>query len=182
MPKGTQLEDIREILELYNMEFSEIHNPMVQAQLRPGELYFRATKDYCDCGTVLASLNSLQDFQTVSKSKKVKALKKKNWTDDEISNWINEKLKTKQDEKSKKFNPIERNEKLDRWVNFLHDLLGDKKVSRIAILKHWYSRGLEDETIKIGKTQKISIDEVNHDLLLNLYEDTLYEIFPIYNF
>ena len=45
MPKGTQLENIREILELYRMEFSEINNRMVKAQLRPGELYFRATKD-----------------------------------------------------------------------------------------------------------------------------------------
>ncbi len=182
MPKGTQIENIREILELYKMEFSEIHNPMVQAQLRPGELYFRATKDYCDCDTVLGSLNSLQDFQTVSKSKKVKALKKKNWTDDEINNWINEKLKAKQNKTNKKINPLERNEKLDRWINFLHDLLDDKKVSRIGILKHWYSRGLIDEEIKIRKTQRISISEVNSDLILNLDEDILYEIFPIYNF
>ena len=83
---------------------------------------------------------------------------------------------------SKKFIPVERNEKLNRWINFFHDLLDDKKVSRIGILKHWYSRGLENEEIKIRKTQRISINEVNPDLLLNLYEDILYEIFPSYNF
>ncbi len=182
LPKGTQIENIREILELYKMEFSEIQNHFVQAQLRAGELYFRATKDYCDCDTVLGSLNSLKDFQTISKSKKIKALKKKNWTDEEINNWINEKVRTKQIKNSKKFIPVERNERLNRWIHFFHEILDDKKVSHIGILKHWYSRGLENEEIKIRKTQRISINEVNPDLLLNLYEDTLYEIFPIYNF
>ena len=182
LPKGTQIENIRGILELYKMEFSEIHNPKVQAQLRPGELYFRATKDYCDCDTVLGSLNSLQDFQNISKSKKIKALKKKNWTDDEINNWINEKLKTKQDKKSKRVNPLERDEKLNRWINFLHDLLNNKSVSRIGILKHWYTSGLKDEEITIKKTEKITINQVTPDLFLNLSEDTLYEFFPIYNF
>ena len=182
MPKGTQIENIREILELYKMEFSEIHNPMVQAQLRPGELYFRATKDYCDCDTVLGSLNSLQDFQTISKSKKIKALKKKNWTEEEINNWINDKLRTKQNKHRKKFNPIERNEKLNRWINFLHDLLDNKTVSHIGLLKHWYTRGLENEDIKIKNTQKISINKVTPDFLLNIEEDLLYEFLTIYQF
>jgi hypothetical protein len=182
LPRGTLIENIREILELYKMEFSEIHNHMVQAQLRPGEIYFRATKDYCDCDTVLGSLNRLQDFQTISKSKKIKTLKKKNWTEDQINNWINDKLQNKQKKSGKKFSPSERKERINRWFNFLHDLLDNKSVSRIGILKHWYTGGLEDEDITIMKTEKITINQVTPDLFLNLYEDTLYEFFPIYDF
>jgi hypothetical protein len=182
LPKGTKIENIKEILKQYQMEFSEIDNHIIKLQLRPGELYFRATKDYCDCETVLGSLNSLQDFQVLSKSKKVKALKKNKWSEEEINNWINEKLKNKQNKSKEKFTPAERKIRLDRWGNFLHDLLDNKKVSRIGLLKHWYKMGLTDEEIKIKKTEKIVINQVTPELLLNLSEDVLYEVFPIYDF
>ncbi|MFX0028307.1 MAG: hypothetical protein ACFE8B_03790 [Candidatus Hermodarchaeota archaeon] len=181
-PKGTQVEKFRQILEKYEMEFSPIHNPKVQSQLRPDELYFRATKNYCDCDTVLGSMNSLQDFQTLSKSKKVKALKKKNLSEKEIKDWITTKLKSKQNGSGKKLSPLERKNETERWIQFLNDLIGNKIVSRIGILKHWYEKGLEDEEIKISKTQKITINTLSSDLLLNLSEDTLYEFFPVYKF
>jgi hypothetical protein len=182
LPKETQIENIRNILELYKMEFSEIHNHIVESQLRHGELYFRATKDHCDCNTLLGSLNNLQDFKNLSKSKKIKSLKKKNWSEEQINNWIKEKLKSKHEKSSEKFIPAERKVRLDRWGNFLHDLLDNKKVSRIGLLKHWYTMGLTDEEIKIRKTEKIVINQVTPDLLLNLSEDVLYEFFPIYDF
>lgn len=182
LPKGTQVDEIKEILDLYQMKFSEIDNHIVKSQLRPGELYFRATKEYCDCDTMLGSLNSLQDFQTISKSKKVKALKKKNWSEESINQWINEKLKKNQKKSNEKFTPAERKERLSRWTNFLYALLDKKKVSRIGFLKHWYKKGLEDEEINIKKTQKIAINQVKPELLLNLSEDILYEFFPIYNY
>jgi hypothetical protein len=77
LPKGTQISKLRNILDEYELEFSQIDNSMLISQLRSGELYLRATKSYCDCDTVLGSLNSLQDFQNLSKSKKVKNLRKK---------------------------------------------------------------------------------------------------------
>ncbi len=182
LPKGTQIENIRNILELYKMEFSEIHNHIVESQLRDGELYFRATKDYCDCDTLLGSLNNLQDFKNLSKSKKIKSLKKKNWSEEQINNWIKEKLKIKKEKSRENFIPAERKEGLDRWINFLHDLLDNKIIPRIGILKHWYTKGLEDEEIQITETKKISINQITPDLLLNLSEDKLYEIFPVYDF
>ncbi len=95
LPKGTKIVSLRKILDTYKMEFSKIHNPFIESQLRPNELCFRATKDYCDCDTVLGSLNRLQDFQTLNNSKKVKTLKKKNWSEEDINKWIDQKLKTK---------------------------------------------------------------------------------------
>ena len=63
IPAGTRLENLGSILDKYEMEFSEIHNRTVESQLRPKELYFRATKSYCDCDTVLGSLNRNQEYQ-----------------------------------------------------------------------------------------------------------------------
>ncbi|MFX1456559.1 MAG: hypothetical protein ACFFDB_14380 [Promethearchaeota archaeon] len=182
LPKGTHIEEITEILESHQMKFSEIDNQKVKSQLRLGELYFRLTKDYCDCDTILGSLNSLQEYQTLTKSKKVKALKKKKWTDEQINDWIKEKLKNSEKDPNKKYTPTEMNLKLCRWTNFLHELLDKKKVSRIGLLKHWYVRGLEEEEIKIVKTEQIGIKQVNSDLLLHLSEDILYEFLPSYDF
>ncbi|MFW9821655.1 MAG: hypothetical protein ACFFE4_01890 [Candidatus Thorarchaeota archaeon] len=182
LPKGTQIEEITEILESHQMKFSEIDNRIVKSQLRSGELYFRLTKAYCDCDTILGSLNSLQEYQTLAKSKKVKTLKKKKWTDEQINDWIKEKLKNCEKDLNKKYTSTEINLRLSRWTKFLNDLLDKKKVSRIGLLKHWYVGGLEEEEIKIMKTEKIGIKQVNSDLLLNLSEDILYEFLPSYDF
>lgn len=179
LPKGTLLDKFRKVLDKNRMEFSPIYNPIVQSQLRPGELYFRATKNYCDCETALGSLNKLQDYQTLYKSKKVKVLKKKNWSEEEIDNWIKIKLKSKQKKTGSKLSQLDIKNDTERWIGFLKSMLKNKKVARLGILKHWYSRGIEDESIKIKRTQQISINELTQELLLNLGEDILYEFLPI---
>ena len=72
LPEGTQLENLGKILDKYKMEFSKIHNIKVESQLRPKELYFRATRSYCDCDTILGSLNQQQEYKKLYDSKKVK--------------------------------------------------------------------------------------------------------------
>ncbi|MFW9874194.1 MAG: hypothetical protein ACFFG0_13895 [Candidatus Thorarchaeota archaeon] len=182
LPKETKIDDFRDILDKYNMEFSKIHNPAVESQLRLDELYFRATKDYCDCDTPLGALNKLQDFQNLYNLKKVKTLRKKNWSEEEINKWIDQKLKNKSKKTGKKLSSMEIKERTNRWISFLHDLLDNKIVLRIGVLKHWYNRGLEEEKINIKKTKKISINEITSDYLLTLEEDVLYEFLPVYSF
>ena len=182
LPEGTRLENLGSILDKYEMEFSEIHNRIVESQLRPKELYFRATKSYCDCDTVLGSLNRYQEYQKLYNSKKVKTLKKKKWSEERISNWIDDKLKNKDPQKRKKLTSLEIEKKLNRWTKFIQELLNNKIVSRMGILNHWYSGGLEDEEFIIKKTEKILLKEITQELLLNLNEDTLYEFFPNYNY
>jgi hypothetical protein len=151
LPKGTQISKLRNILDEYELELSQIDNSMLISQLRSGELYLRATKSYCDCDTVLGSLNSLQDFQNLSKSKKVKNLRKKKWSEEAIHKWINDRLKKKEEERRKKLNPTEVDLKINNWLNFLHRLLDNKTVSRIGLIKHWYTKDLANEVVKIKK-------------------------------
>ena len=88
LPKETNLERLRPLLEDFKMDFTQINNLNIETQLRPKELYFRATKSYCDCGTVLGSQNRSQEYEKLLKSKKVKTLRKKKWSDEQIHNWI----------------------------------------------------------------------------------------------
>jgi hypothetical protein len=179
LPKDTKIDDIRPIFDKYEMAFSEIHNPTVESQLRPGELYFRATKSYCDCDTALGSRNNLQLFQQISKSKKVKTLKKKNWSEEEINTWIKEKVRKKLKKKGKNKNSLEIKNETNKWIDFMKSLLDNKLVSRIGIIKHWYEQGIEDEEFKITDIQRINVNKITPDLLLNLGENILYEFFPV---
>lgn len=178
LPKDAKLEELQGIFNVYNMAFSPIKNESIQSLLRPGELYFRATKEYCDCDTILGSLNKVKEYQNLLNSKKVKTLRKKNWTEQEIDNWIKEKLEKKDDKTKRKLNLLERDNEIKRWNNFIHSLLDTKKVSRVGFMKHWYSKGLQSENVTIKKTERIKVNEITSEFLLNLEEDVLYEFFP----
>ena len=113
-------------------------------------------------------------------SKKVKTLRKKRWTEEQIDEWIKEKLNKKESTHRKKLTPLEEELEINRWLDLLHGLLDSKKVSRIGLLKHWYTRGLHDEEFRINRTEKAQINAITSDFLLNLEEDVLYEFFPSY--
>lgn len=181
LPKKTDLDKIRTILDEFEMAFIPIHNDRVSSQLKAGNLYLRATKSYYDCDTILGSLNRQNEYQTLLNSKKVKTLRKKKWTDKEIDNWINQKLKKKKREIGGKLTQNERKSKVERWRQFLLNLLKNSNVSHVGILKHWYRGALKDENITLKETRRIQNSNVTPDFLLNLEEDILYEFYIPYN-
>ena len=162
------------------MAFSPLENSYVSSQLRPEDLYLRATKNYCDCDTVLGSYNQLKSYQKLLSSKKVKTLRKKKWTDEEIDKWIKEKLNNNEPKHRKKLTLLEEEQEINRWLDLLHGLLDSKKISRIGLLKHWYTKGLDDEDFTIKKIEKVNINTVNSDFILNVEEDVLYEYYSSY--
>ncbi|MFX0087857.1 MAG: hypothetical protein ACFFAU_19550 [Candidatus Hodarchaeota archaeon] len=181
LPKGTNLEQLRDIFDRFNMDFSPIQNPSVQSQLRPGELYFRTTKDYCDCDTIIGALDSSEAYKKLLHSDKVRRLKKKKWNPEQIDEWIKEKLPIR-NPKLNKLTPLERKNKIQRWIDFIHSILESKQVKRIGILKHWYDKGLENEDFNIKQKKIVKVNELNEDLLLNMEEGVLYEFIPIYKY
>lgn len=182
LPEGTKLEDLKPIFEEFNMYFFPVNNKNIKSQLRHGELYFRTTKDYCDCDTVLGSNNPLQEYEKLLKSKKIKSLRKKKWSDEQIQDWIMKKIRSKSHKTSQKKTLSERDEELKKWVDFILYLLEFQKLKRIGLIKHWYNTNLEDENFKIKETKRISIDVLNSDFLLNLKEDILYEFTLSYSY
>ncbi|MFX1445125.1 MAG: hypothetical protein ACFFHV_17055, partial [Promethearchaeota archaeon] len=82
----------------------------------------------------------------------------------------------------KKLTPMEREKEITRWLDFLNSILNNKKVSRIGLLKHWYDKDLQTEVITLARTEKIYIDKITPEFLLNLEEDVLYEFLPAYSF
>jgi len=182
LPKETKLEELKAIFNKFDMEFSLLNNYNVKSQLRPNELYLRATKSYCDCDTVLGSQNRSQEYENLIKSKKVKTLKKKKWSEEQIHNWIMNKIKVKQHKTALGKIPAEVDQEIDKWINFMSTLLNTGKIKRIGILKHWYKAGLENEEFLIKNTERINFKEINPVFLLNLEVDVLYEFLTTHAF
>jgi len=182
LPDDVNLEELKAIFNEFDMEFSLINNYNVKSQLRRNELYLRATKSYCDCDTVLGSQNCSQEYENLIKSKKVKTLKKKKWSEEQIHNWIMNKIMFKKHKKTLGKIPAEVDQEIDKWINFISTLLNTRKIKRIGILKHWYRGGLENEEFLIKNTERVNFKEINPDLLLNLEVDVLYEFLTTHAF
>lgn len=177
LPNDTKIESLKEILDTYNMVFSPVNNNSIKPQLYPKELYLRATKDYCDCDTSLGLLNRSNEYQKLLNSKKVKALRKKKWTQNQINEWIQEKLKKIPQSQKKSITEAEKQQDIERWRDFILNMI--KSVKRIGFLKHWYEGSIENEDIVIKRKEKVKIKDLSIDYLLNIEEDVLYEF---YNF
>jgi len=160
------------------MDFSLLKNTIITSQLRQDEIYLRATKSYCDCNTTLGSRSITPEYNKMIKSQKVRGLRKKRWTDEQINLWILEKINNKKPKGHDNLTPIEKDIEISNWINFLTNILGKDKLTRVGILKHWYSKGLSNEDIVIKNTERISVKELNSSILLNLEDDILYEFHP----
>ncbi len=174
LPENVKLEELRPIFNKYNMSFVPIVNPYVQEQLKKGEMYFQATNDYCDCDTYLGMLDTSEAYKKLLGSSKVRKLRNKKWTELQIDEWIKNKL-TDVNPKFKKLTEVEKRIKYERWEGLLKSLLTEKNVDRVGILKHWYSKNLENEEIRIIKRRIVKFAEVCEDFLLHLKEDVLYD-------
>ncbi|MFX1356118.1 MAG: hypothetical protein ACFFA8_02445 [Promethearchaeota archaeon] len=177
LPKGSKLENLTLILKNYNMSFEEIDNKNIKTQLREGDLYLRATKAYCDCNSVLGSENQTQEYKSLLNSKKVKNLRKMKWTEEQIDNWIKEKLGKKDKNKLKTLTEHEKKIEIERWLNFIRAIIKEAQILRLGIMKHWYSHNLEKEEFEIKAVQKVNLKNLNNNLILRLEEDTLYEFY-----
>lgn len=182
LPTEVNLEELKNILNEFDMDFSPITNDNVRAQLRPNELYLRATKSYCDCDTVLGSQNRSQEYEKLSKSKKIRTLRKKRWSEEQIHDWIMKKIDSKHHKTGLRKTATEVDLAISKWINFLRVVLNTGKVKRIGLLKHWYRTGIASEEILIKNTERINIKEINPELLLNLEEDVLYEFLATHPF
>ena len=177
LPNDKELEKLREILYDYNMTFSQINNKSFQSYLKEEQLIFRPTKEYCDCDTALGAFNRQNEYEKLLQSKKVRKLKKKKWTQEQIDNWIWDKINIRPPHVKKSITPMERENEITKWFNFFHEIIDLKDVSQIGILKHWYTSTLENEEITLKRKQKVNLKGVDKDFLLNLEEDVLYEFF-----
>lgn len=177
LPKNTNTESFRQVFSKYEMLFMPLNNSYVKSQLKKGEQYFITTKDHCDCDTILGRLSTTKRHDKIMDSKKVKNLRKKGWSEEEIENWIEEKIKKKKVKVGRKIWPELQEKEAKRWIEFISELLETGNISFVGFLKHWYHGNLESEQINIKEIKRIKKDNINVDLLTHIDEDILYEFY-----
>ncbi len=168
------LENINNVAENFSLKFQVCDNEYVKKQLQKNEAYINKFSNHCDCGTNIGiSTGSKMQTQRFQKSE-IDRLKKKGWTQTKINRWLNDKKKN--DEKIEQDNANLLNEKsfeLENWIGFFQALFSKPDIEYFGLMLHWYSKGLENENIKIIQQRKISYKKLTVIDLKTLVEDNL---------
>jgi hypothetical protein len=180
LPPRTRPEAIRAVVERHRLSFEPINNPSVQAQLSRGEAYVRATRSYCDCGTILGSAHTIRS-QLKSVSSKVERLKSRGWSDAKIERWLNQQgLACGSDDAAEPRSEVHRvsrtSDEGSVWTATLADLLSEGRCAHVGLLLHWYSQSWEREPVNIVRAEKHPLATVDEAFLRRMEEDVLYRI------
>lgn len=175
LPPNKEMEKVKVILNKHGMKLLQINNKPMKSYLLNDEVYFRPTSTYCDCDTSLGVFNRQREYDELLQSKKVKHLRKKNWTEEQVDNCIKEKLSNTEPKLKKSITFMERENDIKKWFSLIHDIISLENISHIGILKHWYQSSLENEVLKVKKREKVNIAEIDKEFLFNIEDDVLYE-------
>jgi hypothetical protein len=176
IPKSASIIDLNDIARNHHLQFYEIHNAFVESQLPKSLTYLSKVTNHCDCGTVLGSFyHSSIDGFTI-REKEIKKLRNKGWGEVKIKRWIDEKNKYKNKlmretaDKKDRWSP-----EAKEWHSFINMVVSSTNIRKFGLLLHMYRGGPETEKIKLKKTDKISIKEIDHQYLMKIQEDIFYQ-------
>jgi hypothetical protein len=170
----TKLSDINLIGETYGLQFEDCDNEHITKQISKTEKYLLKKSKMCDCGTNLGESSSKNDNTERVQKSEIDKLKKKGWTETKITRYLADKKKS--DEKAAQQNDTilnRQSNELDNYVNFIKDLLKKSDSEIFGLLLHWYSKGPDNENIKLAARKNISFKTLTALDLKTLEEDTL---------
>jgi hypothetical protein len=133
----------------------------------------------CDCGTVLGSGYRVPELSAEEKAKfkeqTIDKFKKKGWSDSKIERWFREAALT--EEKESRGRELQHESSLtfaSDWLEFIADVLDSKVSSRVGLLLHSYSGGLDGRIAIVGKEQ-VRRKDLDENVLLQMVEDVIYD-------
>ena len=172
------VESINAIGKDFELKFENCENDFIQSQLKTSEHYIAKVSKYCDCGTLLGSLNEekANNIQRTEKAE-LEKLKKKGWSDSKIERFIADKNKNIQKHafsfEQQREHAIEN---IKEWTDFINRLFAKTSIETFGLLLHWYSGSVENERIKINGKEIVSKIDFTGMKLLEMEEGKLYLI------
>jgi len=171
LPVADPSSHFQRLVTEHRLRFEPTENPSVEAQLHPGEHYFRATPHMCDCGTGLGAGAESADGRTLEK--RVAKLRRKGWGPAKITRWL-EQHESNERSRARKRRTGADTPSADEWHRFLHAVLASGGVPRIGLLLHLYSGDLVEEQICFSRAA-VPLSKLTPELLHGIEEDVLYE-------
>jgi hypothetical protein len=171
---------VRRLAKASLLKWEPLDNPSVSKQLRHGERYFLTTRGMCNCGTEIGM--SIRTAETLPPrdpdlSREINKLKKKGWSASKIERWIEQaKADTTRKHNEAAVRLSGRHPEIERWIQFVSEVLTGNHADWIGILIHWYSGDVATEAISTDKRRWLSLTEFTEDYLLNAGEDTLHTV------
>ena len=170
VPSKTDLPHLNGVLENFDLTFQIVRNRFVERQLPRNTFYGNLSREMCDCGTPIGSNEEKLLTYEVGQHK-IKKLRRRNWSEDRIEKWIEEKRAA--DEQTRAAAERYRIEALSRWQKMVITVVQSEVAASIGLLKHWYSDGPPTERFNIS-IQHLPIGQVTAEYLFRISEDTLY--------
>jgi hypothetical protein len=179
LPESADLKAVAAIFERYKVGFKPIDNPFVLAQVPPGDVCILTTRSLCDCGTPLGSLSGDTAVKPDNRDIQISKLRKRGWSQTKIERWLEQKdHEEEKQEREKDVHMANATPQLDRWVEFLSDVLRSGRTPRIGLLLHWYRGTVEGERLHLVRQERLPLTHLNTDHLLRLNEDVVYNYVP----
>jgi len=166
IPNNKTRESTQDLLDTFkrlNLSLSPVQNQSILKQTPNDMQYISLTNNHCDCGTAIGS----KDENPKSREEIIEHLKKS-------GNFDNEKLMQITKIIGKDQDLIGTDKELALWEDFVKKLLLDMHFAYIGILKHSYSKTIEDEEIFIKDTIRVPYSDISKKFLKYIDEDKLY--------
>ena len=195
LPKDADMGELAPLIEKYGLDLYAYESGGPLSKLRPNDIcYSPRLHPHCDCGTDLGKakhheqyVEHMREYVQREKDKRnaIASEGKKStlWSrvrqrfskrDNEFDLFeIYEEDLKRIDEGEKWPNGWERDD-LDIWMGFLREVLASDNTDHVGIVIGWVS-GADTLPEKVTRVQRVLLDELKEDVLLNMEEDVLYE-------
>ena len=180
LPRSAVRTALDPILREHGLAFTPLANELVQAQLPADDVYVRATKSWCDCGTPLGAARRGRragDPDGAHAARARQELAKKGWSATKIERWLAQQERTRaRDARVRKDLDAASAVYLETWRDGLAALA--RTAGHVGLLLHWYHGAPETERIGLVRREHIPVRALDVALLGRIEEDVLYLFAP----
>lgn len=170
LPSDANINSLKPIIERHQMGFDVLENKNLSNQLPKGERLFLATKNYCDCDTVIGC--DTNKPETDNFEGEIQKLRQKGWGEAKIQRWKNEKSI------SVEIDIREQDRELNNWYDFIYEALKGNKTSYVGIIKHYYRDTVELENFEVTDIREVRIIGIKPKYLRKVEDDVYYKFRP----
>lgn len=171
------LEEINAAAGKYDLQFEPCDNRFVREQLARDEIYVSKLADICDCDTPLGSVRRAAGHEeNVGKTAlAVRKLRSKGWGEAKIQRYLESKQQMQDRAADSETRQLAQSRALMRsWLNYFEALFQTTATRTFGLLLHFYSKGPDNEHLRLLSRRTIPLPDLTEDTLLMMEDDVLY--------
>jgi hypothetical protein len=172
LPKSADLARLAPIFEHHGFVIQPMLDSSAARRL-PDELYFRPTRAYCDCGTVLGSARHANTPEEAAErsAAEVARLEKQGWSAAKIAR--RQAQRNAEPSRAHK-RQTDRETEAQRWLALLSEVLATARIDHLGLMVHWYNGSLDTADLPKGKPRRVPLKNASLAFLRGMEDGVLY--------